>query len=64
MMKYIEEVKVLRKKMIMLQIKFADYLEVSFGTVNRWDKGNFTPTVRAKRKLVPAFKKHNIKGED
>ena len=24
-------------------MEFADYLEVSFGTVNRWENGKFTP---------------------
>lgn len=33
-------------------MEFADYLGVSFGTVNRWENDRFTPTVKAKRKLV------------
>lgn len=38
-MKHLEGIKVLRKKMIISQMEFADYLEVSFGTVNRWENG-------------------------
>lgn len=46
--------------MILSQMEFADYLGVSFGTVNRWENGKFTPTVKAKRKLTPLFKKYKI----
>lgn len=59
-MNYAEAVKALRKKMILSQMEFADYLGVSFGTVNRWENGKFTPTVKAKRKLAPLFKKYKI----
>lgn len=63
-MNYAEAVKALRKKMIMSQMEFADYLGVSFGTVNRWEDNRFTPTIKAKRKLAPLFKKYNIQVED
>lgn len=63
-MNYAEAVKALRKKMIMSQMEFADYLGVSFGTVNRWENNRFTPTIKAKRKLAPLFKKYNIQVED
>lgn len=63
-MDYAEAVKTLRKKTILSQVEFADYLGVSFSTVNRWENGKFTPTVKAKRKLAPLFKKYNIKVED
>lgn len=63
-MNYAEAVKALRKKMILLQMEFADYLGVSFGTVNRWENGKFTPTVKAKRKLAPLFKKYEIEVDD
>lgn len=63
-MNYAEAVKALRKKMIMSQMEFADYLGVSFGTVNRWENDRFTPTVKAKRKLAPLFEKYNIEVED
>lgn len=63
-MNYAEEVKSLRKKMIMSQMEFADYLGVSFGTVNRWESDRFNPSIKAKRKLAPLFKKYNIQVED
>lgn len=60
-MNYAEAVKTLRKKMILSQMEFADYLCVSFGTVNRWENDRFTSTVKAKRKLAPLFEKHEVK---
>lgn len=63
-MNYAEAVKALRKKMILSQMEFADYLGVSFGTVNRWENGKFTPTVKAERKLAPLFKKYEIEVDD
>ena len=59
-MNYAEAVKALRKKMIMSQMEFADYLGVPFGTVNRWENDRFTPTIKAKRKLASLFKKYKI----
>ncbi len=59
-MNYAEAVKALRKKMIMSQMEFADYLGVSFGTVNRCENDRFTPTIKAKRKLAPLFKEYGI----
>ena len=63
-MNYAEAVKSLRKKMIMSQMEFADYLGVSFGTVNRCENDRFNPSIKAKRKLAPLFKKYNIQVED
>lgn len=63
-MNYAEAVKSLRKKMIMSQMEFADYLGVSFGTVNRWENDRFTPSIKAKRKSAPLFKKYNIQVDD
>lgn len=63
-MKYSEAIKALRKKMLLSQTEFADYLNVSFATVNRWENDKFTPTLRAKRKLMPLFEKYKIKVED
>ena len=63
-MNYAEAVKALRNKMIMSQMEFADYLGVSFGTVNRWENDRFNPTIKAKRKLSPLFEKYNIQVED
>lgn len=63
-MKYSEAIKALRKKMLLSQTEFADYLNVSFATVNRWENDKFTPTLKAKRKLMPLFKKYKIEVVD
>ena len=59
-MTYQEAVKTLRKKMILSQVEFAEKLGVSFATVNRWENGQFEPTIKVKRKLAPYFKKYKI----
>lgn len=63
-MTYQEAVKTLRKKMIMSQMEFAEYLGVSFASVNRWERNRFEPTIKAKRKLQPLFEKYGIKVGD
>lgn len=59
-MTYPEAVKKLRKKMIMTQMEFAEFLGVSFASINRWETGRFEPTIKAKRKLQPLFEKYGI----
>ena len=62
-MTYAEAIKKLRNKMLMTQIEFANYLEVSFQSVNRWETGKFDPTMKIKRKLAPLFEKYEIEVE-
>lgn len=59
-MTYSEAIKKLRNKMLMTQTEFAEFLGVKFGTVNRWEAGEYEPTMKTKRKLAPLFKEHNI----
>lgn len=59
-MNYAEATKKLRKTLILSQAEFADQLGVSFQTVNRWERGTHEPTIKAKRKLAPYFKKYKI----
>ena len=59
-MPYSEAIRVLRNKMLLTQTEFAEYLGVSFGTVNRCESGRFEPTMKLKRKLAPLFEKYNI----
>lgn len=60
MINYQKAVKELRDKLIMTQQEFADYLGVSFASINRWESGVNKPTTGAKRKIVQECKKHNI----
>ena len=62
-MNYAEAIKKLRNKMLMTQIEFANYLEVSFQSVNRWETGKFDPTMKIERKLGPLFEKYEIEVE-
>ena len=59
-MTYSEGIKLLRRKMLLTQIEFAEMLGVSFVSVNRWENGEFDPTMKIKRKLAPLFKKFGI----
>jgi putative transcriptional regulator len=57
-------IKSLRDKMLVSQQELAKLLDVSFATVNRWEKNRTTPSIKAKRKLSPLFIKYNIKVEE
>jgi len=63
-MTYPEAIKKLRTKMLLTQTEFAELLGVKFGTVNRWEAGEYEPTMKSKRKLAPLFEKYDIKVED
>ncbi|MDY5866169.1 MAG: helix-turn-helix domain-containing protein [Candidatus Enterosoma sp.] len=62
-MTYAEAIKKLRSKMILTQMEFAQFLGVSFASINRWETGRFEPTMKIKRKLAPLFKEHGIEVE-
>ena len=63
LMTYAEAIKKLRNKMLLTQMEFAEYLGVSFASINRWETGRFEPTMKTKRKLAPLFKEHGIEVE-
>lgn len=58
-MTYAEAIKRLRNKMLLTQMEFANYLGVSFASMNRWEAGRFEPTMNIKRKLAPLFKEYS-----
>lgn len=62
-MDYAEGIKLLRKKMLLTQSELAELLGVAFGTINRWENGQYEPTMKLKRKLAPLFEKYNINVE-
>lgn len=62
-MTYAEAIKKLRCKMLLTQMEFAQFLGVSFASINRWETGRFEPTMKIKRKLAPLFKEHGIEVE-
>ena len=63
-MTYAEAIKKLRSKMLLTQMEFAQFLSVSFASINRWETGRFEPTMKIKRKLAPIFRKYGIEVEE
>ena len=63
-MSYADAIKKLRQKMILTQTQLATLLNVSFGTVNRWESGKYKPTTKVKRRLLPYFEKFDIDVEE
>lgn len=64
MIDYKTAVKELRDKLIMTQQEFAEYIGVSFASINRWETGTNKPTTTAKRRIVELCKENNIKLEE
>ena len=62
-MTYAEAIKKLRSIMLLTQMEFANYLGVSFASINRWETGKFEPTMKIKRKLATLFKEYGIEVE-
>ena len=60
---YASALRQLRAEMNLSQHEFADYLHVSFVSVNRWENGRFEPTVLVKERLKKLFKQYNIELE-
>ena len=63
-MDYQKLVKALREKLILSQHELAEYIGVSFASINRWETGRFEPTIKVKRKIVELCKENNINVED
>lgn len=55
------EIQKLRKQLGVSQERFAKMLGVSFMTVNRWEKGLFTPSPMAEEKLDQILSNHRRK---
>ena len=49
--------------MLLAQMIFAQFLGVSFASINRWETGRFEPTMKIKRKLAPLFKEYRLEVE-
>ena len=60
---YADGILKLRAKLNLSQEELAKLLGVSFMSVNRWENGQYDPTMKLKRKLAPMFKEHNIEVE-
>lgn len=60
-MDYSKAIKEYREKVLLTQVELAKILDVSFASVNRWEKGKFEPTMKIKRKLKKLFDEEGIK---
>ena len=49
--------------MLLTQVEFADFIGVSFATVNRWEKGHCKPTMKERRKLQTLFIEYKVSEE-
>lgn len=59
-MDYSKAIKQLRMKLLLTQTEFAELLEVSFESVNRWENGKNEPTMKVKRKIHTLLKENEI----
>lgn len=57
---YSEAIIQLRVKLNISQTELAKLLGVSFSSVNRWEKGRYSPTIIAREKLKKLFKENGI----
>ena len=60
---YPELVKKLRDNLIMSQEELTKLLELSFATINRWEKDHTEPTIKAKRNLFELCKENGSEVE-
>lgn len=55
-----EQIKRIRKKLIITQIEFAELLNVSTVTISKWERGIASPTPKHIKKIVEICKQNNI----
>lgn len=63
-MNYPKMLRKYREKVLLTQTELAEKLGVSFASVNRWENGQFEPTMKIKRKLRDLFKEAGIEEEE
>lgn len=63
-MSFSDEIKTIRKKSLLTQTEFADEIQVSFSTVNRWENGKGKPNLSAMKALRSYCEAHNISYEN
>lgn len=58
---YGEKLLALRAKLNVSQEKMAEYLDVAFATINRWENGRAVPSKIHKIQIDELCKKHKVK---
>lgn len=56
-----QDVKTLRKKLLLLQAELADELGVSVATVRLWEQGKSNISIKSERIIIDYCKKRGIK---
>ena len=59
-MDYARLIKDIREHLFLTQTELGQILGVSFETVNRWENGKFSPSMKIKKKLFELCKENNI----
>lgn len=60
-LEFSKKIKTLRReKLLMSQTEFAQFLGISYGSVNRYENCRSSPTYKIKRKLVRLMIKNGI----
>lgn len=55
-----ELIRIMRKKALLSQEDFAKVLNVSVGTINRWENGKTKPNITAMKKIKTFCEENNI----
>ena len=55
-----ELIRIMRKKALMSQEDFAKALDVSVGTINRWENAKAKPNITAMKKIKTFCEENNI----
>jgi DNA-binding transcriptional regulator YiaG len=57
-----EKIKQIREKALLTQSEFAKILNISFATIQSWERtNNVVPSFRMQRKIIEFCKNNNIK---
>ncbi len=63
-MSFSNEIRTVRIKALLTQIEFANEIQVSFSTVNRWENGKGKPNLSAMKAIRSYCEAHNIAYEN
>lgn len=59
-----EEIKNIRMKLFLSQVSFAEALNISFSTVNRWENGKGKPNLTAMKSILKYCEENQIPFEN
>ncbi len=60
MYEFVKMLKNVRKNLILSQKELAEYIGVSFSTINRWENGHCEPSIKAQKKIYDFCKEKHI----